>query len=102
MVFLRCLFRDYQDLSKQQAIEISDGFVMPWPKVQAEIVQPTADFEHQVTESWLPISGLVFDNPIALDTANGMLDAHPNTRDEAITHFVCVAKLTASGFLFRL
>ena len=31
-----------------------------------------------------------------------MLDAHPNTRDEAIAHFVRVAKLTASGFLFRL
>ena len=30
--------RDEQDLSKQQAIEISDGFVMPWPKVQAKIV----------------------------------------------------------------
>ena len=75
---------------------------MPWSKVQAEIVQPAADFEHQVPEPWLPISGLVFDNPIALDTANGMLDAHPNTRDEAITHFVRVTQRTASGFLFRL
>ena len=75
---------------------------MPGSKVQTEIVQPTADFEHQVTEPWLPISGLVFDNPIALDTANGMLDAHPNPRDEAIAYFVCLAKLTASGFLFRL
>jgi hypothetical protein len=37
---------------------------MPWSKVQAEIVQPTADFKHQVMERWLPISGLVFDNPI--------------------------------------
>jgi hypothetical protein len=75
---------------------------MPGSKVQTEIVQPTADFEHQVTEPWPPISGLVFDNPIALDTANGMLNAHPNARDEAITHFVRVTQLTASGFLFRL
>jgi hypothetical protein len=75
---------------------------MPWSKVQAKIVQPAADFEHQVPESWLPISGLVFDNPIALDTANGMLDAHPNTRDEAIAHVVRVPKRTAPGFLFRL
>jgi hypothetical protein len=75
---------------------------MPWSKVQAEIVQPTADFEHHVTEPWLPISELIFDNPIALDTANGMLDANPNTRDEAMAHFVRVTPLSASGFLFRL
>ena len=75
---------------------------MPGSKVQAEIVQSTADFEHQVTEPRLPISRLVLDNSIALDTANGLLNAHPNTRDEAIAHFVRVTQLTASGFLFRL
>lgn len=75
---------------------------MPGSKVQAEIVQPTADVDHQVTEPRLPVSGLIFDNPIALDAANGMLDAHPNARDEAISHFVRVTQLTASGFLFRL
>ena len=64
---------------------------MPGSKVQAEIVQPTADFEHQVTKSWLPIAKLVFDNPVAFDTADGVLDAHPNPRDEAITHFVRIA-----------
>ena len=31
-----------------------------------------------------------------------MLDAHPNPRDEAMAHFVRVAQLTASGFVFRL
>ena len=31
-----------------------------------------------------------------------MLDAHPNPQDEAIAHFIRVAKLTASGFLRRL
>ena len=75
---------------------------MPGAKVQAEIVQPTADVDHEVTEPWFPISGFVFDNPIALDAANGMLDAHSNPRDEAIAHFVRVGQLTASGFLFRL
>jgi len=54
---------------------------MPWPKVQPKIVQATADFEHQVAETGLPISQLVFDNPIALDTADGMLNANPNTRN---------------------
>ena len=75
---------------------------MPRSKIQAEIVQPTADVDHQVTEPRLPISRLVFDNSIALDTADGMLDAHPNPRDEAISHFVRVAQFTAPGFLFRL
>ena len=65
-------------------------------------MQPTADFKHQVTEPRLPISGLVFDNPIALDTANGVLDAPPNTRDEAMAHLVRVTKLPASGLLLRL
>ena len=75
---------------------------MPGSKIQTEIVQPTADGEHQVTEPRFPISRLVFDDPIALHTANGMLNTHPNARDEAIAHFVRVTQFTASGFLFWL
>ncbi len=62
-------------------LDISHWLIMPWPKVQPKIVQATADFEHQVAETGLPISQLVFDNPIALDTADGMLNANPNTRN---------------------
>lgn len=51
---------------------------------------------------WLPISRLVFDNSTALHTANGMLNAPPNPRDETIAHFVRVAQLTTSGFLLWL
>ncbi len=83
-------------------LDISHWLIMPWPKVQPKIVQATAGFEHQVAETGLPISQLVFDNPIALDTADGMLNANPNTRNEAIAHFVRVGQLTSAGFLSRL
>ena len=63
---------------------------MPWPKVQAEIMQATAGFEYQVAEAGLPIAQRVLDNPIALHTADGMLNAHPNTRNEAISDLVGV------------
>ncbi len=75
---------------------------MPWTKVQPEIVQAAAGFKHEVSETGLPISQLVLDNPIALDTADGMLNADPNTRNEAIADFVGVGQLTPSGFLGRL
>ena len=37
---------------------------------------------------------IVLENPIAFDAANGMLDTHTNTRNQAISHLVRVA----SGF----
>ena len=71
---------------------------MPWTKVQPEIVQTTAGFEHQVAETWLPISQRVLDNPIALDTANGVFNADPNTCNQAIAHLVGVGQLPPLGF----
>jgi hypothetical protein len=83
-------------------LDIRHWLIMPWPKVQPKIVPATAGFEHQVAETGLPMSQLVCDNPRALDTAAGMLDANPKTRNEAIAHFVCVGQLTSAGLLSRL
>ncbi len=75
---------------------------MPWPKVQAEIMQATARFEHQVSEAGLPVSQRILDNPIAFHTTDRMLDTDAEARNQTIGDFFHVEQLTAFGFLFGL
>ena len=64
-------------------------------------MQPTTDFKHQVTEAWLPISGLVFDNAIALDTANGVFNVQRSTGVIALFPRYEVLKSPFPEFAFR-
>ena len=45
--------------------EISPGFVLPWAKVSAEIVQAAARLDDPVAKAGLPAFQLVLDNPTA-------------------------------------
>jgi small ligand-binding sensory domain FIST len=74
---------------------------VPRPKIQPEIVQATARFEHEVSKTSLPVSQRILDHPIALDPADGVLNADTNTGNQAIGDFVDVGQFTPFGFLFR-
>ena len=79
-----------------------DGLVMPGPKIQSEIMQPTTGFKNSVLKTGFPIPDFVFDNPIPFDTANGVFNPHPHRSVPLVNVFVQVRQGLASGLLFGL
>src|SRR5918997_3666320 len=75
---------------------------MPRTMTQAEIVHPTGNFHHDVTDRVLPVANSVLDDATALHTAHGMLNAHFLARDPLIFFFLHRGEFTTSRFLRRL
>jgi hypothetical protein len=66
-----------------------------------EIVQGTAEFHHQITDSLLPQAEPVFHHATRLDTAVDMLDAQPTLVERLVRPVVLPRELLATGFLGR-
>jgi hypothetical protein len=54
---------------------------LPWGQTHPEVVQGTAEFHHQITDSLLPQADLVFHNATALHTANRAITSFPLVRN---------------------
>jgi hypothetical protein len=50
---------------------------LPGCETHPEVMQGTAEFHHQITDSLLPQADPVFDNPTPLHAAVDMLDPQP-------------------------
>src|SRR2546425_9439079 len=76
--------------------------MVPSPKVQPKIMKTKARFEHQVWEAGLPVAQRILDNPVTFDTADGVLDADTDARNQTIGDFVHVGQFASFGLLFGL
>jgi hypothetical protein len=72
---------------------------LPWREANTEVVQSTADFHHDITDTLLPQTDPVFDDATAFDTAVDMLDAQPTVVQRLIRRLLFPRQLLAAGFL---
>src|SRR5215510_4323795 len=73
------------------------------PRIQAhpEVVQGTAEFHHQITDSLLPQADPILHDTAALDTAVDMLDPQPTLVERLVGTVLLRRQLLAAGFLGR-
>ncbi len=69
---------------------------------QSEIVQPTGDDHHQVTNLVLPVAHFVLDDPAPLDAGHRVLNPHFLARDALVLRFLRSGDPTTAWFLDRL
>ena len=62
-------------------------------------MQGTAEFHHQIADTWLPQAEPVFDNATALYTAVDMLDPQPALVQSLIGQLLLQGEFPARGFL---
>jgi hypothetical protein len=74
---------------------------LPRGQTDAEVMQGTTDFHHEIADALLPQPDPVFDDATALDTAVHMLDPEPAVMQRLIGPFLLPGQLLASGFLGR-
>ena len=68
---------------------------MPRSEIQAEIVQAAAGFHGLILKIIFPSSYLIFDNPIAFDSSDGVLNADTQAGDLAVVLFLLRGKFFA-------
>jgi hypothetical protein len=74
---------------------------LPWCQAYPEVVQGTAEFHHQITDTLLPQTAPVFHDATTLDTAVDMLDPEPTLVEPLVGPFLLPCQLLATGFLGR-
>src|SRR5688572_29536190 len=75
------------------------SIVIPGTKAEAEVVQPTRDFHHQVTDTVLPVADFVLHDPTALHTADGMLNPHFLACNSTVRFFLLQGEFATTGLL---
>jgi hypothetical protein len=64
-------------------------------------VQGTAEFHHQIADTFFPQVEAVFDDAAALDTAVDRLDPQPTLVERLVGPFLLPGQLLATGLLRR-
>src|SRR5207237_7481395 len=75
---------------------------LPGRKAPPEVMQGTAEFHHQITDTLLPQANPVFHHPAALDTAVDVLDAQPTLVERLVRPLLLPRELLAARLLRRL
>lgn len=75
---------------------------MPGPEVQAKIMQAGASFHSPISKVIFPDTQLIFDNPIAFNSSDGMFNPDAQAGNLAIAGFFFRCKLLATRLLLRL
>src|SRR5262249_29055021 len=72
---------------------------LPRSQAYPEVVQGTAEFHHQITNSLLPQTDRVLHDAAALDTAIDMLDAQPPLVERLVAPLLLPRELLATWLL---
>jgi hypothetical protein len=70
---------------------------LPRGQTDSEIMQGTAEFHHEITNTVLPQPDPVFDDTTALDTAVDMLDAQPSLVQRLVGSVLLLCQLLPLG-----
>src|SRR5262249_2820221 len=74
---------------------------LPGCETHPEVMQGTAEFHHEITDTRLPQADPVFDDTAPLDTAIHMLDPQPTVVQRLIGPLLLPCQLLTAGFLRR-
>ena len=74
---------------------------LPGCETHPEVMQGTAEFHHQVTDTLLPQADAVFDDATAFDTAVHMLDPQPTLMQSLVGPLLLPRQFLAARFLGR-
>src|SRR3989449_349436 len=74
---------------------------LPRGQAHPEVVQGTAEFQHQITDSLLPQANPVFHDATALHTTIDMLDPEPTLVQGLVRELLLQRQLLATGLLRR-
>src|SRR2546425_11781005 len=88
----------------QTLLQLSSSRLNHWlPGCEAhpEVVQGTAEFHHQITDTLLPQADPVFDDTTTLDTTIDMLDPQPTLVQRLVRHLLRQRELLAVWLLGR-
>src|SRR5215475_6075250 len=90
--------------SPESAVKLSLSRLNHWlPRGQThpEVVQRTAEFHHQITDTLLPQAHAVFHDATPLDAAVDMLDTEPPLVERVVGQVLLQGQLPTSGLLRR-
>ena len=62
---------------------------LPWGQAYPEVVQGTAEFHHEITDTLLPQADPVFDDAATLDTTVDMLNPQPTLVQRLVFPLLC-------------
>src|SRR5207249_8910026 len=71
------------------------------PYADPEVMQSTADFHHDIADTFLPQAEPIFHDTAALDTAVDMLDPQPTLVQSLVREVLLHRELLTTGFLGR-
>src|SRR5215813_3232050 len=74
---------------------------LPRSQAYPEVVQGTAEFHHQVTDTLLPQADAVFDDATAFHAAVDMLDPQPSLVERLVGELLLQGQLCTAGLLGR-
>src|SRR5919199_718245 len=72
---------------------------MPGTVPQPEIMQPTGDFHHQVTDRVVPVAEFVLDDTTPLHPTDGVLNPHSLARNATVLCFLFRRQFTTTRLL---
>src|SRR5215468_10971052 len=90
--------------SPESAVKLSLSRLNYWlPRGQThpEVVQRTAEFHHQITDTLLPQAHAVFHDATPLDAAVDMLDTEPPLVERLVGQVLLQGQLPTAGLLRR-
>src|SRR5947208_13193532 len=91
---------DEQELAKHLSLSRLNHW-LPRGQAHPEVVQGTAEFHHQITDTLLPQADPVFHDATALHTAVDMLDPQPTLVERLVRPLLLPRERLAAGFLRR-
>ena len=74
---------------------------LPGREAHPEVMQGTADFHHDIADTFLPQAEPIFHDTAALDTAVDMLDPQPTLVQSLVREVLLHRELLTAGFLGR-